>query len=105
MLFEFNRGTSPIHFISIKYSPISHYACYRSCKNYHIDKIMKANLIINPINPLLFIIRLVSLLLDDPHKAASSNLIDLSLGRSISSSILYPYSQIELKKDSLMTGN
>ena len=48
MLFEFNRGISPIQFISIKYSPISHYAYNRSRPNYHIDKIMKANLIINP---------------------------------------------------------
>ena len=51
-----------LQFISIKYSPISHCSCTRSCDNYHIDKIMKANLIINPINPLLFIIRLSSFL-------------------------------------------
>ena len=84
MLFEFNRGTSPIQFISIKYSPISHYTRERSCNNYQIDKIMKANLIINPINPLLFIIRLLSLLSNDPCRAPSPNLIDLSSGRSIS---------------------
>ena len=81
MLKAVNRGTSPFQFISINYSPISLHPCIRSYTEIHIDMIMKASLIINSINSLLFIIKLF-LLSSDPIRALLPNRMDCSLGRS-----------------------
>ena len=43
---------------------------------------IKANLIINPINPLLFIVKLLPLLSYDPLRELLPNEMDLRLGKS-----------------------